>query len=128
MRGKITVRGLSGLAANFHAAQARVPAAVRKAVRASGEAQREETEAECPKDTGYMASKTRVEFSPRELTYECGYFAEDFPETFYPEFVILGTSRMAANDFLLRVHEASAQRRTKAVGDAVRKALGSLRA
>jgi len=127
MRGGLKVTGLSGLVANIHAARRAVPREVRKAVRANGIAQREEAEAACPRDTGYMASKTRVDFSAEGLTYDVGYWEEDFPDVPYFWFVILGTSRMAANDFLFQVHQGRKARSTKAVGDAVRRALGSLR-
>jgi hypothetical protein len=122
------VSGNSGLIANVHRVRAVIPQEIRKAVKANGEAQRGETEAACPKDTGYMASKTRVEFSPEGLTFDVGYFEEDFPEVFYPQLVIHGTSRMAANDFIFQVHEGRRAQNTKAVGDAVRRGFRGLRA
>lgn len=118
---KIEVRGLSGLAANFRAMDPAVKAEVNAAMRQRGEEQRAATAAACPKDTGFMASQTRADFSPEGLTFTVGYRAEDFPGTFYPPFVTLGTSRMAANDFLFRVHEMMAPDTTRAIGDAMRR-------
>ena len=68
-----------------------------------------------------MASQTRADYSPEGLTYTVGYRASDFPGTFYPPYVILGTSRMAANDFLFNVHEMMAPQTTQAIGDALRR-------
>lgn len=118
---KIEVKGLSGLAANFRVMDAAAQAEIRTEMRKQGEAQRQATAAACPKDTGYMASQTRADFSPEGLTFAVGYRAEDFPGTFYPPFVILGTSRMAANDFLFHVHEMMTPETTRAIGDALRR-------
>lgn len=118
---KIEVKGLSGLAANFRAMDAAAQAEIRTAMRERGEAQRTATAAACPKDTGFMASQTRADYSPEGLTFTVGYKAEDFPGTFYASFVILGTSRMAANDFLFNVHEMMAPETTRAIGDALRR-------
>lgn len=126
----IEVRGQSGLAANFRALDAAVKPAVQHAMQRQGGLQKERTEAECPKRTGFMASRTRLDFSPEGLTYTVGYKAEDFEAEglpFYPPFVILGTSRMAANDFLFRVHEMMAQENTRVVGDELRRSFQRFR-
>lgn len=123
MSASIEVRGLSGLAANFRTMDGAAKQGIRKAMRERGEAQHAATVAECPKRTGFMASKTRLEFSPEGLTYDIGYHAEDFEGAglaFYAQFVIYGTSRMAANDFLFRVHEFMRQDTTRAIGDELR--------
>ena len=118
---KVEVSGISGLIANVRAMDARAQVEIRQAVKQNGERQRAVTEVECPKDTGYMASKTQVKFSDGGLTYNVGYYAEDFPGNFYPPYPIFGTSRMAANNFLFRVHEMLAQENTRNVGNALRR-------
>lgn len=127
----IEVRGLSGLAANFRALDREAGRAIRRAMRERGELQHAATVAECPKRTGFMASKTRLDFSPEGLTYDIGYHAEDFKGAglvFYPQYVIYGTSRMAANDFLFRVHEMMRQDTTRAVGNELRASFQRFRA
>lgn len=120
---RVEVRGLSGFIANVRAADRTAQAEIRAAVRGNGERQHNVTVAECPKDTGYMASKTVLEFTPGGLNYSIGYREEDFPGAFYPQFVIHGTHKMAANDFLFRVHEMLAAENTRTVGDAVRRSI-----
>lgn len=128
MASSIEVRGISGLVANIHAAKASVQRRVREAMREVGEGQHAATVREAPKRTGFLASKTRLDFSPEGLTYTVGYDAADFAEAgVYPYFfpVILGSSTQSANDFLGRVHEAYAGEVTRKIGQAVREGLRS---
>lgn len=118
---KVQVSGLSGFIANVRPMDAVAQVEIRKAVAENGAKQQAATEAECPRDTGYMASHTRLTFSEGGLTFNVGYSAEDFPETFYPPFVIFGTHRMAANNFLFRVHEMLTAQNTSRVGSALRR-------
>jgi HK97 gp10 family phage protein len=118
----LQVRGISGLIANVRAIEEDVQREVREVVRKSGEAQRQETEMECPKRTGFMASRTRVRFSEDGLTYNVGYSRDDFPAAFYPLFVIFGTRYMPANNFLFRVQERRAPQLSREVGEVMRRA------
>lgn len=125
----LKVRGVSGMVANLHAAEKQAVEAVKASVRRMGEEQRSRTEQECPKRTGFMASKTRLDFSPEGLTYNVGYEAADFEGggmAFYPQFVIFGTRYMAPNNFIFRVQEEMAPRLTREVGQAVKDAYGEV--
>lgn len=124
---KVEVSGISGLIANVRAVDALAQVEIRRAVKQNGERQRALTEAVCPKDTGFMASRTKVKYSDGGLTFTVGYYAEDFPATFYPPFVVLGTSKMEANDFLFRVHEMLAAENTRNVGDGLRRSFARFR-
>lgn len=129
MRPGLEVRGISGIVANIYAANERVQEGIRGAVKQVGEEQRAATEAEAPRDTGFLASHTRLDLSPEGLTYTVGYSEADFaaaglPPYFY--YVILGTSRMQANPYLFNVHERYRPRVTEAVGAAVRKGIESV--
>jgi hypothetical protein len=127
----IQVRGISGLVANIHAANAAVARDVRAAMQHRGKEQHADTKAEAPKRTGFLAAHTRLDFSPEGLAYSIGYDAQDWAEAgLYPYFfpVILGSSTQSANDFLTRVHEMHRERVTRDVGDAVKRGLASVRA
>lgn len=126
----IQVRGISGLVANIHAANAAVARDVRAAMQERGKAQHADTVAEAPKRTGFLASHTRLDFSPESLAYSIGYDAQDWAEAgLYPYFypVILGSSTQSANDFLTRVSEMHRPLLTKDVGNAVKRGLESVR-
>lgn len=122
----LTVRGISGIVANIHAANRRVRENVPQAVKRVGEEQRAATQAAAPKKTGFLASHTRLDLSPEGLTYTVGYSDADFAAAglapyFY--YVILGTSRMPANPYLFNVHEDFRARVTAAIGGAVREGI-----
>lgn len=123
MSGGLEVRGVSGIVANIHAAKSGVAARVRTVVQRRGMAQRADTEAEAPKRTGFLASRTRLDFSDGGYTYTVGYHEEDFAAAgFVPYFyyVILGTSSQAANPYLFNVYERHRALLTAEVGGAVR--------
>lgn len=125
MAEKVGVRGVQGMVANLYAYNEAVQRNVRQAVQENGAEHRQRIAEEAPKDTGFMASQTRVEYSPEGLTYEVGYFAPDFTSAgfpFYPPYVVFGTSRMAANDFIFRATEPFRSVATERVADAVRAA------
>lgn len=83
--------------------------------------------------TGYMASQTRLEFTRGGYNFYVGYHAADFVgqentladppftiTTFYPPFVIYGTSRYAGNDFLSEARRALNQRHGQRYRRAIR--------
>lgn len=119
----LQVRGVSGIVANIYAVNRRVGRNVRGAMRAVGEEQRQATEDAAPKRTHFLANHTRLDVSPEGLTYTVGYREEDFAAAGHPPYfmyVILGTSRQAANPYLFDVHEQYRARVTAAVGGAVK--------
>lgn len=119
----IEVRGASGIVANIHAANRRVGTNVRRRMREVGEEQLQATKDAAPKRTGFMADHTRLDFSPEGLAYTIGYQENDFSAAGLPPYyvyVILGTSRQAANPFLFNVHEQYRARLTAAIGGAVK--------
>lgn len=127
----LEVKGVSGLIANVHVLKENVGRNIRAAMQREGRSQHEDTVQQAPKRTGFLAAHTRLEFSPEGLTFTVGYDEADWSEAgMYPYFypVILGSSTQAANNFLFRVHEAHRQRVTKAVGDAIRSGVESVRA
>jgi hypothetical protein len=131
MSGGLEVRGVSGLIANVHVAKAEIGRNIRAAMQREGKNQHEDTVQEAPKRTGFLAAHTRLEFSPEGLTFTVGYDETDWADAgLYPYFypVILGSSTQSANDFLFRVHEAHRERVTRAVGDAIRRGVESVRA
>jgi len=127
----LTVRGVSGLIANVHVAKGLIGSNIRAAMQREGKSQHEDTVQEAPKRTGFLAAHTRLEFSPEGLTFSVGYDEADWSEAgMYPYFwpVIMGSSTQAANNFIFRVHEAHRERVTRAVGDAIRRGVESVRA
>ncbi len=128
-RSGIRVQGLSGLAANFRAFDREVGRGVREVVRQNGIEQHAETEAAAPRDTGFTADHTRLEFSPGGLAYTVGYDPADYAaagKDFYVLYLIFGTRFIAANNWPLRVHEARAPKLTRDVGDVLRGAARSV--
>lgn len=126
MASKVTVTGLSGLAANFRAFDERCQELVLQAQQENGAEHRQRMYDEAPKDTHFMANHTEVRFSEGGYTYEVGYWPEPFLEAglpFYVPFVALGTSRMPANDWIFRATEPMRQIGTRRVGDAIKTAV-----
>ncbi|MBA2672021.1 MAG: hypothetical protein H0U67_16755 [Gemmatimonadetes bacterium] len=111
MRLTMLARNTSGLRAKLEARTARQKARQLKAAQDAGEEEHAVVVSLANRDTGYMASRTRLEFTRGGYNYAVGYRAEDFigqtnPVTgrpitsFYPVYVIQGTRRYAGNDFL----------------------------
>lgn len=123
MRPGLEVRGISGIVANIYAADQRIGKNIRAAMQKVGAEQRADTEAEAPRDTGFLATHTRLDFSPEGLTYTVGYREADFAAAGlapYFHYVILGTSKMEARPYLFNVHERYRARVTAGVGAAIR--------
>lgn len=79
-----------------------------------------------PKDTSWMADHTDLQFTRRNYNYVVGYFAKDFVgqlndhfsppfviTSFYPVYVVFGTSRMAGRNFLAAAHRLLRRRITQ---------------
>lgn len=129
MLGKVTVRGMSGLAANFHALDEAAMRNVLEAQAQNGAGHRQRMEDEAPKDTHFMAEHTEVRFSEGGYTYEVGYWPEPFLAaglSFYPPFVALGTYKMQANDWIFRATEPMRDIARMRVGDAIKDAVAEV--
>lgn len=83
----------------------------------------------CPRDTGFMAEKMRLEFFREGYSFAIGWHADDFlgqtrrggqPTPFYPPYVVLGTSRMAGRDPLTPAVEEERPRAREAFAKALR--------
>jgi len=126
MRSKVTVTGLSGLAANFRAFDQKCQDLVLAAQQENGTEHRQRMHDEAPKDTHFMANNTEVRFSAEGYTYEVGYWAEAFDVAglpFYVPYVAFGTSRQAANDWMFRATEPMRDISRQRVGDAIKQAV-----
>lgn len=126
MLGKVTVRGLSGLAVNFRAFDERCQTNVLAAQQENGAEHGQRLYDEAPKDTYFMAEHTEVRFSDGGYTYTAGYWPEAFLAAglpFYPPYVALGTSRQAANDWIFRATEPMRDISRRRVGDAIKDAV-----
>lgn len=125
MTSRVTVTGLSGLAANFRAYDQRCQELVLQAQQENGAEHRQRMHDEAPKDTRFMAEHTEVRFSENGYTYTVGYWPEPFTEaglSFYPPFVAFGTSKMAANDWMFRATEPMREIVRQRVGEALKTA------
>lgn len=125
MRSKVTVTGMSALAANFHKFEESAKEKVLAAQRETAEQHRELMAYEAPKDTGFMAAHTEVRFSEGGFRHEVGYWADTFSaagKDFYVPFPLLGTSTIAPNDWVFRATEPMREVYTRNVGDAIRQA------
>jgi hypothetical protein len=125
MASKVTVTGLSGLAANFRAFDERCQELVLQAQQENGAEHRQRMYGEAPKDTHFMADHTEVRYSAGGYTYEVGYWEEAFTQgglPFYPPFVAFGTSRMSANEWMFRATEPMREISRQRVGDAIKAA------
>lgn len=126
MRLSLSVQNIAGLAANFHAADRRAQREIRAVVRKSGVRLHGRVHADCPKRTGFMASQLRLEFSEQGLVYALGWSEQDFASAglapyFY--YVLLGTRRMAGNDFLSRDREQEVPQFREELRAGLRKAI-----
>ncbi len=115
------VRNTDGLKAKLRARTARQKQRVLEASQDLGDEEHAEVVRLANRDTGYMASQTKLRFTRGGYNYLVGYFAEDFigqtnPVTgqtilrFYPVDVIYGTRFYAGNDFLTAAHRLMAAR------------------
>lgn len=109
------VRNTAGLEAKLKARTRQQKQRVLEASQDLGDEEHAEVVALANRDTGYMASQTKLRFTRGGFNYLVGYFAEDFigqdnPVTgqlitrFYPVDVIFGTRFYAGNDFLTAAH------------------------
>lgn len=109
MKLTLATRNAAGLAANFYAADRRVQRAVRRVVERAGVREFERARADAPVDTGFMRSQLRLAFSEHGYLYELGFDEADFTgagKPFYPLYVIFGTTKMPARDFLFGARDA----------------------
>lgn len=116
LRMSVGTRGLSALAANFHAADARAQRAAREVVVTYAEKQFRLTRSLAPVDTGFLRAHIRRRISDDGLAYEIGLRDEDFEDAGklsqitlpdgevvdvnYGLFVEFGTRFMKAQPFL----------------------------
>jgi hypothetical protein len=111
--------------ANLKAYDTAVQRNIREAQQQNGAEHRQRIANEAPKDTWFMANHTRVEFTPSGLGYDVGFWASDFTSaglTFYPPFVVFGTYRQQANDFVFRATEPFRAVATERIAVAMRSA------
>lgn len=107
-RSGFEVRGLSALAANFHAADEVLHEEVRGAVDRARTETHDIAEQLAPKASGFMADHIRDEESEGGLTYSVGFDPADFKAAgleFYPPYVEFGTENNPAQPFLLPAGE-----------------------
>lgn len=103
LRMTVGTRGLSALAANFSAKDARVQRKSREIVARYAERQFRLTRELAPVDTGFLRSHIRKRISYDGLAYEVGVREEDFADSgkpFYPVFLEFGTRFMHARPFI----------------------------
>lgn len=108
MRLNFRIRDEQALYANFRAFDRTYVASVKRTVKRNGARMLELIRAYVAFDTGRMLRLARVDYSASGLTFEGGWSAQDFyaeGEPFYPPFVELGTSRMAAQPSLLPAYQ-----------------------
>ena len=111
MANGVTVRGLTGLAANFRALDADCHAGVRKAVKRFGTDTRELAKQLCPIDRGVLYSSIEDTYSPSGLVVDVGCNPEAFTsigEEPYDVHVEYGTETSPAQPFLFPAFEAMA--------------------
>ena len=107
------VRIVGGLAANFRPSVAAVQRETRAAVRETGTEHHGELVETAPRDTGFLASRARLDFSDDELTYAAGYAEADFTaagKPFYVRYLHEGTRYIAPRTWM-RDAEANARAR-----------------
>jgi hypothetical protein len=129
IRAKVTVTGLSAMAANFHRLDEKAKEKVLAAQAETGEEHRRRMADEAPKDTGFMAAHTEVRFSDGGYRYEVGYWAEPFLDAglpFYVPYPLFGTSRMQANPWMFRATEPMREIARRRVGDALNDAVNEV--
>jgi HK97 gp10 family phage protein len=95
---------LAGLAARFHAADARITKEVQAAAKTWGEYCKQLTKEFCPVDTEWMRDHVRTEYLNNGLTFETGWSYDDFVghgnSAFYPYYQEFGTVNHAAQPSL----------------------------
>lgn len=106
-RVTVKVRNTDGLRAALQAKDRRVKDAVLDIVAESADRAFNIAQDLCPRDTGFMADKMRLEFTREGYNYAIGWHAADFlgetrrgalPVPFYPPYVVFGTSEQAGRD------------------------------
>jgi hypothetical protein len=129
MARRITIEGVSAAHANLRAFDKLAMQRVRGAQRVNGRALQAATRNEAPKDTGFMASQTRVDFSEQGYAYDVGYDAGDFTSAGkvpYFAYAIFGTSQTPPNDFPLRAFEQERIPAQQRIADALKGAADSV--
>lgn len=123
---ELAVRDLSGLVANFYAAEAAVLEAFKQAARNAAELIQQVVQSICAVDTGFMREHVRAWFTQSGLGFEVGWDASDFLGAglaFYPFFVEFGTRYMAAQPALMPAYDYVAPMYQQDVAELVRVAL-----
>lgn len=124
-RLKLTVRGQKALIANLKATNHESRERFRVTTRTFAQRIRDRAAQLAAKDTGYMARSTKYKLSADELTFEAGWWVEDFlPHglPFYPPFVEFGTSQQAAQPALGPAYEESMPDYVAAIREDIRRA------
>jgi hypothetical protein len=131
----VSTRRISGLAANFRAADARLQRDARRLVAKYRDEQFELTQDLCPVGTetyrrgehehkpGFLRSKLRKQTSEDGLVYEIGWREEDFTEVGEPPYFLyteFGTRFMAARPCVFPARDRTVPKFRQALGQALR--------
>jgi hypothetical protein len=124
------VRGRNAVVANLYAALPAVQRRVRAVVRRNSADVRSLAWDLCPKDTVRMANSLTEEFSPDGLVFSVFFdpqaFLEDGVDYYAPD-LEFGTANSPAQPSLGPAYDAIAPHFQEDVGDAVRRAVNSIR-
>ena len=118
IRMTVGTRGLSALAANFQARDARAQRRSREIVARYAEKQFRLTRELAPVDTGFLRAHIRKRVSDDGLAYEIGVREDDFADAgkpFYPLYLEFGTRFMSARPFIFPARETIAPQFRRAI-------------
>ncbi len=130
MRLTVTVKQNPTLFAKLKAKTARQKVAAREATAKSAERAFVRVQELVPRDTNYMADHTRIRLTDEGLGYLIGWYTKDFVgqtnpvtgqqiSTFYPRYVVYGTSQMAGRDPLTPALQAERPNYRRAIARAL---------
>lgn len=126
IRTRFTFRGTQGLVANFHAADRRVGALVRRRVQYYGRRVQELTRRYAAYRSGFMRDHVGVWFTANGLVFTVGWDPADFAAAgrpFYPPYLEFGTRKMAARPALYPAYRDVEPQFVRSIGEAVKAAL-----
>ena len=108
----ITVKNTEGVQRKLENKDRVMRRELKRVVLDSGERVYQDVARQTPVGSGYMLEQLRLSYHREGYTYHVGWYKEDFvgterqrgrrtePRSFYPLYVIFGTSRMAGRDIL----------------------------
>jgi HK97 gp10 family phage protein len=123
---ELGIRNRQGLAANFHAADTAVTAAMRDLVTRTVSVFDSVWESLTPVDKGFMVEHRHIILTNGGLGFEAGWDAGEFPRAFYPYFQEFGTSRMRAQPSLGPAYQYIAPQFAVDMSDVLRAAIARL--